>query len=188
MLKLLILLFFIFLSILGLDSAGVLPLGWVRPNSSHIKQTSNTLDVFSNLERQSFKSFSNKKIFLKDFKNKILIINFWASWCEPCKEEFPVILNLLKKFKGQVILLAISNDFSKSKAVAFLNQLKKKHPKAFAFVYGVWDKNSKITQTKFKIIKLPESLIFGKNLKLKAKIVGSKKWLDKTAEQIIKNL
>lgn len=188
MLKIILMLCFIFLSILGLDSAGVLPLGWVRPNSSHTKPVTKTLDLFSNLEKQSFKSFDNKTIFLKDFKDKILIINFWASWCEPCKEEFSVILNLLKQFKGQVVLLAISNDFNKAKAVHFLKQFKKTQPKAFSFVYGVWDKNSKITQGQFKVIKLPESLIFGKNLKLKAKIIGSKKWLDKTAEQIIKSL
>lgn len=192
MFKILVLLLFIVVCLLGLDSAGVLPLGWVKPNSSTFEPVleagGKAPKLFSNLSQFSVVNLNGKRIFLKDFKNKIVIINFWASWCEPCKEEFPAILKLINNFKGKVILLAISNDFNKAQAYAFLKPFKKKYPKSFNFVYEVWDENSKMTQGVFKTIKLPESLILDKNLHLVTKVIGSKKWLNGEVKKIIKNL
>ena len=41
------------------------------------------------IEKTEFFNSKNKKISLNDYKSNILIINFWATWCEPCKEEMP---------------------------------------------------------------------------------------------------
>ena len=43
-----------------------------------------------------FKDFKEKKVDLINFEKKLVIINFWATWCLPCREELPS-LNLLKK-------------------------------------------------------------------------------------------
>ncbi|MBE8221447.1 MAG: TlpA family protein disulfide reductase [Bdellovibrionales bacterium] len=192
MLKTVVLFLFIIIGILGLDSAGVLPLGWVKSNSSKSSYSSinkiNNEKLFFNLHNLSLMSLNGKKFLLKDFKNKVVVINFWASWCEPCKEEFPAILKLSKKFKKKLVVIAISSDFSKNKAVTFLQNFKKIYPHSFKFVYGVWDKNSKITQKIFKIIKLPETLILDKNLKVVTKIIGTKKWLNGEAYELIKKL
>lgn len=185
-------LIFTFIGLLGLDSAGVLPLGWVTSNSSNTdnleKRPIHQQALFSNLQELSFTSLKGEKISLKDFKNKVVIINFWASWCAPCKEEFPAILKLVKKFEGKIIILAISSDFSKLKAVSFLKDFQKIYPKSFPFVYGIWDENSKITQGIFKTIKLPETLILDKNLKLVTKIIGTEKWINGEAQLLIEKI
>ncbi len=42
-----------------------------------------------------------KKLSLKDFRGKIVLLNFWASWCVPCREEMPAMEKLYQEFKGQ---------------------------------------------------------------------------------------
>jgi thiol-disulfide isomerase/thioredoxin len=43
-------------------------------------------------------------------KGKVLIVDFWATWCEPCKKSFPKLQELYTKYKGQMEIIAISED------------------------------------------------------------------------------
>ena len=54
----------------------------------------------------SFKNEKDKNVLLSEYENKLLILNFWATWCEPCKEEMPSLQNLQNnsKFKNLKIL------------------------------------------------------------------------------------
>jgi Thiol-disulfide isomerase and thioredoxins len=53
-----------------------------------------------------FKDFSSNKINLTDYQGKLLIVNFWATWCAPCKKEMPSLDNLYQnsKFKNLEII------------------------------------------------------------------------------------
>ena len=54
---------------------------------------------------------SDRTVSLSQFRGKIVILNFWASWCAPCVEELPSLLQLQKKFQGaDVVVLAVSVD------------------------------------------------------------------------------
>ena len=46
-----------------------------------------------------FKDVNQKNIDLSDFKGKLILLNFWATWCAPCKEEMPSLDNLLSNSK-----------------------------------------------------------------------------------------
>ncbi len=52
---------------------------------------------------------------LADYKGKVVLLNFWASWCEPCKEEAPAIERVYRKYakEGLVVLGADVDDLSK---------------------------------------------------------------------------
>ena len=54
----------------------------------------------------SFKNEKDKNVSLSEYENKLIILNFWATWCEPCKEEMPSLQNLQNnsKFKNLIIL------------------------------------------------------------------------------------
>lgn len=55
---------------------------------------------------------------LKDFKGKFLIVNFWATWCGPCKAEMPALVRIQEDLGGEKLeVLAISEDFREIAAV-----------------------------------------------------------------------
>ncbi len=66
---------------------------------------------------------AGNEVSLKNFADKIVFLNFWATWCEPCKQELP----LLSRFQGrnkEVIVIAINIDKKRASAKRFL----KKYP------------------------------------------------------------
>lgn len=129
------------------------------------------------LEKNGAPPFNEKTIDGQSFslleqKGKIVIVSFWASWCGPCVEEFPSMLELINKFKGQVHLVAISADYSLEDIRVFL---KSQTPYDVKDVSVIWDKDQKIGQI-YHVNKLPESYILGPDLKLLRKISGSINW------------
>ena len=56
------------------------------------------------IEKVEFFNSKNKKVSLKDYKSNIVIINFWATWCAPCKEEMPHLSQLQSNFKDFEII------------------------------------------------------------------------------------
>lgn len=63
-------------------------------------------------------------------KGKIIVVDFWASWCAPCAKSFPVLDELQKKYADRVTVLAVNVDEKKSKMDAFLA----KHAVSFTIV------------------------------------------------------
>jgi len=54
---------------------------------------------------------SDRTVSLNQLRGKIVVLNFWASWCPPCVEELPSLLQLQKNFQGKdVVVLAVSVD------------------------------------------------------------------------------
>ena len=59
-----------------------------------------------------------KKVELKHFKGKVVFLNFWATWCGPCKEEMPAMEGLYNQFREKdFVFLAISVDYAGLKTV-----------------------------------------------------------------------
>jgi thiol-disulfide isomerase/thioredoxin len=95
---------FIFLIILiGLISslAGL----YFGKNTSSFNQDTQT-DVFFNAK---IKTINNNSISLSQYKNKWLLVNFWATWCAPCREEIPE-LNALSDKNNKIKLVGIAID------------------------------------------------------------------------------
>ena len=64
---------------------------------------------------------------IKNREGRVLLINIWATWCIPCKEEFPDLIKISDKYGEQIELIAISIDYPdevESKIIPFLNNLK----------------------------------------------------------------
>ena len=63
-------------------------------------------------------------------KGKIVIVDFWASWCLPCAESFPVLDELQKKYGDKLVVIAVNVDEKAANMEKFL----KKHPVSFTLV------------------------------------------------------
>lgn len=62
----------------------------------------------------SLKSVKGKTVKLSDFKGKIVIVDFWATWCPPCRKGIPDLVSIQKKFKKDVVVIGISLDAEKT--------------------------------------------------------------------------
>ena len=68
------------------------------------------------------------KSILASYKGKVLLVNIWATWCKPCREEFPDLVRLQDFYKGKAVhIIAISANYPdeiNSKILPFLENLK----------------------------------------------------------------
>ncbi|WP_413290377.1 TlpA family protein disulfide reductase [Bdellovibrio sp. HCB337] len=133
-------------------------------------------------EAQTLKGQSIK---LSDFKGKVVIVNFWASWCGPCVEEVPSLISLLKTFPNDVALIAISGDSNQEDINSFLKSFPEMNSLPNSYV--VWDSEKKLIP-QYQVFRLPESFVVGKDLKLVKKISGTIDWHTEDAIAYLKQL
>ncbi len=62
----------------------------------------------------SLKSVEGKTIKLSDYKGKVVIIDFWATWCGPCRRGIPDLVSIQKEFKDDLVIIGISLDAEKT--------------------------------------------------------------------------
>lgn len=72
----------------------------------------------------SFTNAAGTAINTGDLKGKVILINFWASWCPPCRAEMPSLMALYREFKNDegYVFLFINEDEDKAKAIKFLEK------------------------------------------------------------------
>lgn len=71
-------------------------------------------------------------------EGRVVVVNMWATWCGPCREEFPDLVRLYKENKGALVLVAVSMDEPEDagKAAEFIKQYKSDFP---AYIRGFKD-------------------------------------------------
>ena len=104
--------------------------------------------------------FDGQKINIKDLKGKIVLINFWATWCPPCQEELKrVQKEVIDRFKGKdFVFLAISREESKEQVKKFRER------NGYTFPMGL-DPERKI-YSKFATATIPRNFIIDKKGKI----------------------
>ena len=131
-------------------------------------EVSKTVDQLSDFEYQLINGQQEN---LESNKGNIILLNFWATWCFPCKQEMPDLEELKHKMKGEKFrILAVNSGDKKLKIQRFL----KKYPYSFDIVI---DENRNISNA-LKIVGLPTTFILDRDLKVVGKIMGPINWKD----------
>ncbi len=121
-----------------------------------------------------FLDHKNNQFNLKDFKGKLILLNFWATWCAPCKEEMPSLdkLQINKDLDNlEIFPINIGND-SVEKSQKFYDDLEIQNLKFY------FD-NSVTLAKKLSLRGIPTSVLFNKDGKEFARIIGSIDFQDK---------
>ena len=74
------------------------------------------------------KDLDNKDVSMASFKGKVLLLNFWATWCGPCKAEIPAFVELQNQYKNDLTVIGYSVDDEAPKARAFAKEYKMNYP------------------------------------------------------------
>ena len=126
------------------------------------------------LENVIFTDEDNNIINLNDFKGQLIILNFWATWCAPCREEMPSLdkLQTLESFENLKILPINIGQEKIQKSKDFFSSLKIKNLDLY------FDNSVRLAKI-FSLRGLPTTVIINSNGEEFARIVGSIDFNDK---------
>jgi thiol-disulfide isomerase/thioredoxin len=93
---------------------------------------SNTYAVGKDFPAFSEKDLNGKPLALADFKGKVVLVDFWATWCGPCVDELPNVLAAYEKYHGKGFeIIGISLDQSRDALTAFIKERGMQWPQYF---------------------------------------------------------
>src|SRR5579864_3537165 len=99
---------------------------------------------------------SGSKISLAQYKGQVVMLNFWASWCGPCRQEMPLLENIYKKYnKMGFTLIGVNVEHDSKAAEGFLQQT----PVSFPVIY---DKDSTVSKA-YDVSGMPSTVIIDRN-------------------------
>ncbi len=108
---------------------------------------------------------STNQITLSQFQGKVVVLNFWATWCPPCKAEIPDLIRIQKEFSNDVVVIGVSVDRESPDYVAgFSEELGINYPVVMA--------DSKLINLYGGIRAIPTTFIIDQDGDIGQKIVG----------------
>ena len=113
---------------------------------------------------------SGKKVSLSDFKGKVILLNFWATWCGPCTAEMPSFNRLYAAFKNDgFVVLAVSIDSSEKPVQSFVSA------KGITFPV-LMDPDKEAYFDLYAVFALPTSFLIDRKGMVVEKILGDREW------------
>ncbi|MCL4479316.1 MAG: TlpA family protein disulfide reductase [Deltaproteobacteria bacterium] len=117
----------------------------------------------------SLPSINNNIIKLSDYRGKVVFLNFWATWCPPCRMELPSIERLSQKLKGlPFVVLAVNVDETNIQSI-------KQFAQDMGLTFTVLVDNNTVSSM-YRINALPTTLIIKKDGTIYAIVSGARAW------------
>lgn len=114
----------------------------------------------------SLTGLNGEKVDLNDYKGKVLMVDFWATWCGPCRVEIPGFVELQNRYRDQgFAIVGISKDDGPEVVRDFYKEYKMNYPVALA--------NDDVDQLYGGIIGLPTTFLIGRDGRIYAKHTGT---------------
>jgi len=114
-------------------------------------------------------------------KGKVVLVNFWATWCPPCREETPSLVALYERFKDQgLVVLGISVDRDDRAVREFVQR--------YGVSYPVLRDPDASTSHAWGVFKYPETFIVDRNGIVRHHLIGAVNWMDQAVVEAIERL
>jgi len=112
-----------------------------------------------------------RKITPQDFGGKLLVLNFWATWCAPCVEEVPSLNAFQRQFGPQgVVVLGVSVDINEKQYKRFLE--------SFHITFDTWRDPDATIASRYGTFEFPETYLIDSSGKVVEKIISNQNWTD----------
>ena len=129
----------------------------------------------------SFIDLGTDPVSLSDYRGSVVLVNLWATWCPPCREEMPTLQAFYEKYKSEgFVLLAIDQGETLPQVLPYVKELK--------LTFPVWLDYSSEAGQAFETMNLPSSYVIDRNGQVRLMWIGgiSKKNLEKYVPDVIK--
>jgi thiol-disulfide isomerase/thioredoxin len=110
--------------------------------------------------------FGKRTIALQSYRGKVVILNFWATWCSPCLEEVPALAALHASHQGQVAVIGASVFSSDDATEKFV----KEHGIRYPVFYGSYDLMEKYD----RVAMMPTTFIIDKHGEIAVRVIGAR--------------
>jgi peroxiredoxin len=128
-----------------------------------------------------FRDQTGQQFSLFDFRGQVVLVNFWATWCTPCREEMPSLQSLVRQMESRgLMLIALSVDESWSPVNEFI------HESGIAF--PVFDDFDKQIANRYGTFKFPETYVVDKRGRVALKVIGATDWAAPTMVAYLQKL
>ena len=131
----------------------------------------------------TFKDVDGNEVSLADFEGKIVVLNFWATWCPPCRAEMPSIARLERAMAGQdLAVIALSTDrFDTARVAEFLDKIG-------ATTLSVWHDRRGLLAREAAVLGMPVTVLLDRQGREIARLQGEAEWDGAPAKAILTRL
>jgi len=129
----------------------------------------------------TLKTVEGREVSSKDLAGKTVLLNFWATWCGPCKDEMPALERLRRQFDPDAfVILAVTTDIQRGGIRTFVNQL--------GLGFPVLLDEDRDVSVAFTVRGLPTTILIGKDGKLVGRAAGPREWDSPQAVALIRSM
>jgi peroxiredoxin len=122
-----------------------------------------------------------QQVSLRQYRGKVVFLNFWATWCIPCREEMPGLEQLHQTFQQQdLVILAINLKEGAEQVKTFFQKRTLSFP-------ALLDQNGAVFRD-YSVAGMPTTYLIGRNGNLLARGVGGRDWTRAEAQELIRDM
>ncbi|MFO0706896.1 MAG: TlpA disulfide reductase family protein [Nitrospira sp.] len=126
-------------------------------------------------------SLDGTRVRSSDLAGKVVLINFWATWCGPCKEEMPSLARLQRQMDPEAfVLLTVTTDVHRQGIAQFLSYAGVALPVLF-------DEDQEVSRS-FMVRGLPTTVLMGRDGSLLGRVVGPRAWDSPEAVALVRQI
>jgi peroxiredoxin len=120
---------------------------------------------------------------LDDYQGKVLLINVWATWCEPCRVEMPSIEKLHREFASQglaVVAISVDDAGAEERIRDFVKEL--------GLTFEVLHDPGQVTTRNYQIVAYPETFVVARDGTIRRKLIGAADWSSEANRALMREL
>lgn len=164
---------------------GLLALGWTARDQF--------LPVEVGTRAPNFRAYDldGKPVALNELRGQVVLLNIWATWCPPCREEMPSMQRLHKRLGPQGLrIVAVSVDALPGRAAAGQQQGGdvREFANRFGLDFPIWHDPSAEVQRAYRTTGIPETFVIDRNGVIVKKVIGATEWDSEANIQLLQRL